>query len=197
MIKVKSEGTTNFLFDYAPWISLGVGILFLAAGFFWLILPQFGALASVNQEIKDKQLVLATGQANIQAAKSLLAKYEKLQISENENLDKINSLLPQENNHEAVISNLEAIVLHNGLLINSVSIAPQDKKADGSSLPANLGAVKISLDLIGVDYQALKNILTAIEHNLRMLDVVAVKFSPKDASANLDILAYYLNEKDL
>jgi hypothetical protein len=50
------------------------------------------------------------------------------------------------------------------------------------------------LDITGVNYEGLKQLLAIIESNLRLLDVKKVSFSPEGNTAQLEIVSYYINQ---
>jgi len=57
-----------------------------------------------------------------------------------------------------------------------------------------LSRVKIILGLSGVDYGSIKNFLSILENNLRLINVTDLNFTASGGSAKLVLEAYYLKK---
>jgi polyribonucleotide nucleotidyltransferase len=135
--------------------------------------------------------------------KSLIDAYEKVNLSDKE---KVNFILAERNIPEELFPQVEALVKKNGLLLESLKIEPEEdaKKSSGisltkkvedkASLPKEIGRVKASLNVIGVDYFSLKSLISAMENNLIVTDIISVNFSPEGGSAELVFYSYYLKK---
>lgn len=129
-------------------------------------------------------------------------------------LDKIDSILPDVLGKDKLLSEMESLILKNGLLLTSLQIeeVKEVKKAispegeTSANLPGaaaqekknkltNVGKIKINVDLAGTNYDNFKKILKAIEDNLRLLDIAKIQFNPDANKTSLEIFAYYLIKK--
>ncbi len=68
----------------------------------------------------------------------------------------------------------------------------QGESGTDSSLPSEIGRIKVTLSIIGVDYFSLKNTLNTIENNLMIMDIISLDFQPSNNSVDLVFYTYYL-----
>jgi len=181
-------------------------LVVLTAGYFLLIQPKYQEMRGEN-EMTSQELQQAYA-----AKQTLLGNLNQLEQSYNQikqaDKDKINAMLPAKAEVERLISELEAIVLKNGLILASLSIEPQEKaktstkveikdensgqKLKIAEMPEGVALVKISMGIVGSDYNGLKNLLRTIENNLRLLDIDKLDYNNAENKASLDLTAYYL-----
>src|SRR3989338_260339 len=125
------------------------------------------------------------------------------------NKDKINVILPDQIEEASLYVNLESLVQSLGIALENISIETVElektKKpvsaasADSSSATAgpapdpkeNINYADIKLELSEVSYPKLKELFSALEYNLRLLDITSYSFDPADGSLTLSLKAYY------
>lgn len=179
-------------------------IVILAGGYFLLLQPKFAAINKEKNLIKGKEAEISSLNNKIKQLEKMKNSYEEIDKID---LDKIDSILPDASGKDKLLSEMENLILKNGLLLTALQIeevketkkiANPEGEGDGSEKKdklANVGKIKINLDLTGTNYDSLKKILKAIENNLRLLDVAKIQFSPESNKTSLEILAYYLIKK--
>jgi hypothetical protein len=188
--------------------ALFIALILLLAGFFLLYNFKYKKIEEkISYAFKIEKPALATGGDLLKNLRQIEKQYDNISQPSKE---KINKLLPSWKNNEEFFPLLEKIVLRNGLLISSLSLEeagggseaamaenqPTDKKQDNSALPDGIGAIKASLEISGLDYAGLKNLLLSFENNLIIIDLKSVNFSPSSKSASLELLTYYLKNEN-
>ena len=68
----------------------------------------------------------------------------------------------------------------------------EEAKAEINDLSEKIGKIHITMSIIGTDYDGLKNLLQAIENNLRLMDMENISWSPDGNSTNLQLVTYYI-----
>jgi len=191
---------TNLLTNYFRRIVFILVITILITGYFIFIKPKYDQMVSnAKSETDELENNYTNRQRYLTRLVHLSVAYR--QISE-ENKAKIEALVPNNPEVEKLISGIESIALKNSLILTSLSVEAQDNKTQPitsedkeiniNQSPGNIATVKISMDVAGTDYFALKNLLKTIENNLRLLDVLSVKFNVGDKKTSLGLQAYYL-----
>ncbi|MBU4347370.1 hypothetical protein KJ586_01775 [Patescibacteria group bacterium] len=208
-----------FLIKYFNLLAIALAAIILIVGFFLLIKPKYNKifqeirLSNESSESKYNAVFAHLAQLN-----KLKAEYEKISP---EGIKKIEIMLPSEKFYEEQFVQLESIVLKNGLLLTSLQISPEElpsgkesaaakaknsqpekNKAAEAGLPEEVTKIKIAMNVAGVDYLGLKNLLYVLENNLQLIDITNLSFSPDQKSAALEMYAYYFvsganNESDM
>lgn len=192
----------SFLIDYFKAIVVVVLLLVLSLGYFLILLPRYRQIAN---EISTTQKEQATEQQKQKLYLDNLAKLNQAYAQlDSVKLQKINDLLPDAPLAEQLMTQLEKTVKDNGAVLTSMTVNPDDKNyspIQDTKLPPSfdpttvkLGKVMITLNLMGLDYQGFKNLLAIFEHNLRLMDVTTVGWSPDSGSVTLQITTYYIKK---
>lgn len=204
--KAKEQRINMFLVRYFKWLVVLFVLIVFISSYIFLIKPKYQKITQLvgankisrEQEYLERKEYLA-------GIKDLINIYKKINLSD---IKKVNLILSKGNNYEELFTQLESIVLKSGLLIKSLKIDSEEyvgkenilkkpkisRKESGtdSSLPSEIGRIKVTLSIIGVDYFSLKNILNTIENNLMIMDIISLDFQPSNNSVDLDFYTYYL-----
>lgn len=213
------QKVNGFLIKYFNLLAIVLAVIILIAGFFLLIKPKYNKisreikLSNENSENKYNAAFNYLAQLN-----KLKAEYEKVSP---EDIKKIEAMLPSEEFYEELFVQLESVVLKNGLLLTSIQISPEGipsgkesaaakarnnpsekNKAAEDILPEEITKIKIAMNVAGVDYFGLKNLLYALENNLQLIDITNLNFSPDQKGVTIEMFAYYFvsganNESDM
>lgn len=187
------------------YFKLSVVILFLLIlllGYFLVIMPKYNRISKEFNDAEDAQL---SKQKNIE---QYLGQLDQLNQTYNnistDDLKKIEILLPSAPQTEQLMAEMQKIADDNGLIMPSLAVVPDDKNyllkpptltstaTDVTKM--SLGKVEISMNLLGLDYKGLKNLLSILEKNLRLMDINRLSWSPDSDSVSLDITTYYLKQ---
>ncbi len=174
-----------------------------------------GYFAFVNPKlIEVKNNISAKKQEKEEKIKSLENYLQKLQnykrdyenVSK-EDRKKIDLMLPEGFSYEDMYRQIELTARKIGLEVISLDISADiDKKASTGrkrrvitktptktvSLPENIGKVSVSMEIGGLNYSGLKNVLAAYEKNLRIVDIQKISWQPNGETVNLTFNTYYL-----
>ena len=192
------KNLNKFFSDYFNWIVAGIVMVVFFSGFFILLLPRYQQAASYL-EISNQQQTL-----NVSAEHVKLNKIQKLLAAYN-SIDKnylaiLNEIAPVVQNKEELFSELNYLISANQLFLTSVSLSAGNSYADQGLVPisgaqgaivGSLQTVKIDIGVRGTNYQTFKNLLSSLENNLRLMDVLSVTFNPQSQDTTLTIDAYY------
>jgi hypothetical protein len=213
------QKVNSFLIKYFNLLAIALAAIILIVGFFLLIKPKYN---KISQEIRlsneNSENKYNAAFAYLTQLNKLKAEYEKISP---EGIKKIEIMLPSEKFYEEQFVQLESIVLKNGLLLTSLQISPEGlisgkesaaakaknsqpekNKAAEAGLPEEVTKIKIAMNVAGVDYLSLKNLLYVLENNLQLIDITNLSFSPDQKSATLEMYTYYFvsganNESDM
>jgi hypothetical protein len=189
-IKTKNENKKFFSGKKMIWAGVFIVAILFVMAIVFIIKPKYELLISITEERKGAEANVAGRIFYEQSLEKLISDYGKIQKDFAEYADKINLILPKEKIHEQLLPAIESLVLKNGLLITNIGISAGEDSA--SEITGGVGEVIISLDLIGVDYGSLKNLLLTLETDLRLKDVTKISFSPDSNTASLELVTYYL-----
>jgi len=141
----------------------------------------------------------------LQAEKNKLTSLQAAVLSYNNinkvDLDRVNTILPDDYDKEALYGEVEEIIKQNGFTPTSISITKDSeivKPDTGSDVKAvvvpeisdKVGTVNVSVNISAIDYAGLKNLLQVFENNLRIINVKKVTLGDKN-SASLEFSTYY------
>lgn len=139
-------------------------IVFLL-GYFW-IFPQYQALQGVNADFRNKRSELQQKEdyfSKIEKASQALEEYKT-------ELSKIDSALPSEPSLSSILNIAERSATENGLILRDVG---DFKVAD---FERELKEIRLEIGFVGA-YPALKNFLSALERNSRLIIAEKITFT--------------------
>jgi len=182
-----------------------IALIILVVGYFWLINPKYKQVTELNIISQNKK------EADYLASKKQLDELNRL-ISGHKNISqvdirRIELALPAEGLPEEIFTQLEFIAKSLGLIIDSIEVEVEEeddkkivKKKDESdksyefNLPSEIKRIRASLDVKGLNYIGLRNLINALENNLRLMDISSVKYDVSNESVTLELFTYYLAE---
>ena len=194
------------LVRYFKWLVAFFVLVVLIFGYFLLLKPKYEGIAKLTSDGQlSKEQEYLERREYLDSLKNLVAVFQSVKLSDREKIDYI---LKKKDVPEELFSQIETIVKKNGLLLKSLKIEPEETDSKSSSqkvsrggeektvvsLPPEIGKIKATLEVLGVDYFGFKSLLTSMENNLMLMDVVNVNFSPEGNSAQLVFYTYYLKK---
>jgi len=216
--EVKKKGINNvsvlnalsFLYHYKYFSAFLISLLILILGYLFMIRPQMQSIFNVQkqteeikQEVKKK---ISVYNDQINDLKTLLSAYEKISFSEKQAVEQI---LPDEQELKELFSQITIIVESGGLLLDSIEVFQEEEVSEsGSEIfrrkktteiieEDNTGIQKISvrINVNGISYPALKNLLANLQNNSRIINVQNIDFDPQDRKAEITLQTYYFKNK--
>ncbi|MFH1427951.1 MAG: hypothetical protein ABIG60_05515 [Patescibacteria group bacterium] len=197
-----------YLSLYFKWLILIISGLILILGIIFFVIPKYNEIREFIRVNEGKNIGDLNEATNyLEKLNDLITIYQKIDTVDIEN---IKSMLPEENIKEDLFTELESIITKNGLLVKSIIInEPEGETANNNqgrkinesqtarlSLPKDIKKIKINLTVVGTNYFSFKNLLKALEKNLRIIDITNLEFSPEGETITLGLETYYLNSQD-
>lgn len=195
----------SFLIKNFKFIIILIVIIVLLLGSYFVLYKKYNKIMVQSEAASEEQKSEYDNQLKyLQELQDLKSVYETISQKD---IDKVLAILPDEQTHEDLLSQVETIILKNGLLLKSLSVEAEGKdKSQRSisttsgggnkedSIPSEIGKVKINMSIIGTDYERFKQLLFVLENNLRLMDIDNLSFSPNEKSTTLSLVTYYLKK---
>ena len=192
----------SFLTAYFKLIIVFISLTIFLAGFFILLIPKYKkAISQVEIAKNNMETEYAEFSRYLNRLETLNSAYRSVDKRE---VDRINSLLPDAPELENLMSQVEAIAKNSGALLVSLGIEDVSGSAKSaanksgakkiSASPDGLNKVKLTANLVGLDYAGFKGLLKVIESNLRLLDIERLSFTPKGNVISLEMTSYYYRQ---
>jgi len=167
----------------------------VASGFFFLLQQKYTSMTEKNRiEEEKKTEELASLQSYSERLRNYRNDYSKISSVDKEKIDAMiaGNYLPED-----VFADMEKLILSRGLILNSIAVSTLsnsgvDTKKTGENGNSGLGEAVIKLDIAGINYEGLKQLLAIIEGSLKLMDVKKINFSPNQNTAVLEISTYFL-----
>ncbi|OGY43322.1 MAG: hypothetical protein A3J62_00375 [Candidatus Buchananbacteria bacterium RIFCSPHIGHO2_02_FULL_38_8] len=184
--KKKKVTFSQFLIRYYKLV-ITLLVVLIGVGGYYLLEPKYQA---VTAEGRYKLDLLREEKQNrtsyLRDLKILMENYNE--ISQDE-VERLNQVLPNEKDIPGLFVQLQALAEEQGFILTSVNISQAASAKDAIS--DKIKRLNVSLNLIGRDYDSLKEFLDLIEYNLRLFDVNAVYFSPDSEGYAINLFTYY------
>lgn len=160
---------------YLPIISIFLLILLILAGiFFWW--PKVEETLDLREKLKIKE---AEVKQREEYPKKLIAISHELEQYSDE-LDKIDSALPEEPSIPVLFNYIQKTTSENGLILESVSLTSVSSAKD------KIGVREVSFSVSATgSYSSFKNFLASIYINARLIDIKSISFTSPDEETGL------------
>ncbi len=160
----------------------------LGAWYFFFLGPLLETIRTDGQySVATAERQFGTKQQEVVAASDLVRQVQQLDMDVKK---KVAIAVPATPDVPGLLAMFDALVHQSGMEIIALDVIPAKDVVRG--LPG-IGVQHVALNVHGGDYLAFRRLLVAIEHNLRLLDVIAIAFNPQTASYTLTIRAYALS----
>jgi len=184
--------------EYFNLLTLLILLVVFALAYFLFIGPKFELTkAAIRENIESQKKLYAEQERKLKDLKTVKEVFDNISPAD---IKKFNNVLPDNYIKEQLFGELEEIVVKDGFLITTMSVASDDKvDADGNAMPAagaptdneKIGKVTVSVSIGAINYQGLKTLLKTFEANSRLFDIESVNFSESGNSAQLEFVTYY------
>lgn len=168
-------------------------ILILILGFIAIVvfldMPEIQGILDLRKNIKNEKEMFLEKQETLAKVEKLGEDYK----ADEENLKKVNYILPSNKDIPNLIVQLEALAFEGGLILENFDLSTTEEKAVSKAAEIrtqeeiqvkNYQTLVIDLKLIG-DYSGLKSFLRAIEENIRLMDIESITLSPQSEESLL------------
>lgn len=182
-----------FLSDYLIWMIVFISFIILLFG--------LGILYKVKYKaVKENYNSIITQQGSqLSEYENFLTDFNKIEDYYNSisaaDIKNINEILPEKPEKEKLISQLEKLVMKNGLIMAAIKIdgGKTEEPVQSANPIDQIGELKIGIDIMGGNYKSLISLLNTLENNLRIINIKKLSFIP-NAGINLEFSTYYLKE---
>jgi Tfp pilus assembly protein PilO len=185
-------------------------IILALVGYFFFIKGVNKELKMVRAELVDKKQEFDRLSVKLDNFSVINKLYEGLS---EEKLEKVKEVLPAEANLPDLLVNLDTLIKNNGFSMEGVEFQIVDAKGQEvfsaknpsteqisneqvaeatSAVKKEIKTINIALNIEGSSYGGLKNLISQLENNLRLFDVVNFGFAGESTSLKIELKAYYL-----
>ncbi len=215
-IKFEQPSPLLLLANQNLWMMLGgIVLLVLVFGYFFILQPKISGISTNNE---DLTVINAKNQASQDLAKNVKAltqSFGTLEASRNEDLKKLQSIVPQGEQLAELFVLAEKLAQRRGFSLNSLDVSSsaentiETKTAVGSeaktestsTVSKELESLSITMVVAQTEaspnsepYLAFKSYLNDLESTVRLLDIESVSFSGSDSgllSMSFTIKTYF------
>jgi Tfp pilus assembly protein PilO len=166
---------------------LFVALLVSCATMYYFVKPLY-------REVKIAKLEISVKEKNIESKKLLLLRVGNFSNGEediNENLGKIDSLIPNRNNYEDYLAHIVKLASAKNIIANDFSVSDEQSSSPRNKIKSN------SLSSVAIDFSAaggflnFVSFLRDIENGIPFIQVEAVSISGGEETATSDLLLNY------
>ncbi len=166
----------------------GAGLIAVAGILFWvLVMPSYDKVSANREALTERKTLLEGRGAIIANVKSLLKDY----AAHADEVKRFSSIVPAQKSAAEIVSAIQTLATQNGVQLNTLAV--------GATLGDTQNPYQDQTIDIGVNgsYPAFKSFLSALEKNIRVIDITSIDASPttEDSpiiSFRLKGTAYYL-----
>lgn len=187
---------------YYKQTTLSSCFLVLLAGYFFVVSPK---ITSINQTIGASLEIERRRQADLEDKIAYLIKLagKRGQLT-GDDIARVNDMLPAEPLLPELFSTIDWLGRDSGVKIGSISISQSalgGKKNDKAlavkeaGLPAGVKPIEVGLSVAAENYSQLKTFLANIERSSRIMDALALNYSPNAGAYTVTVRAYYQPDK--
>lgn len=194
-----------FLNRYFNAVVFAFSLIIIIFGLLIFVKPKYENVKNDISRTKETETVEYLKQsARLNELKKIKESYDKIN---QEDIKKLDLMVPMGLDKEELLAQLEKIILQNGLLFSNLAVKeagekspPADKlvlikesaAASNLSSSGEIKSLNISLPLAGLSYEGLKNVLEVFQNNLRLMDINHLSYDPGGQTINLEITTYYI-----
>ena len=166
-----------------------IALICLAAGvalIVWVIKPIWASTEELRNEIRLKTDEVVKIEVLLTKQDELKQKY----FDSKDDIDRILLALPEGNDVSYDLSQIDAVVKRNGLLLESINFSEGDEDSDTKKI----GPLTTSVDMdLSGSYEAFKGLLRDMESSLRIIEVSSIGISPSKESEESNLFNFSLN----
>ncbi len=139
-----------------------------------LIVPEYGTIQDLKGELNGKSQLYQEQEGALTQVQNLIAQYQGVARLE----ETLMMALPTKEKAADIVHQLDAISRASGVYVRSIGLdyLPVQKVAQ-AAIVKNYGLLRLSVKLNG-SYTAIKDMMEALETNIRIMDVSALKIEP-------------------
>lgn len=200
--KKSNDKIIIFLNDNFNLVIIFILIVFLTLAYMLIIKPKYETtLIGIKDNINQQELFYASQKQRLVDLQTVASLYTDL---EEEDILKVQSILPAEYAKEKLFGQLEDIITQQGVVLSSIDLSkdsesdkpknPVDNQKEiGLKIPSGdkVGIIEVEIQIEAIDYATLKNLLPLLESHVQLLDISSIDFDSEGESVSLSLRTYY------
>lgn len=170
------------------------GLLLAGWGLFWPLLQRESIGDSLSYR-ENTQRVAELQQQKAEVERLLAA----IQAISNEDRALLQAILPSAQEVPTLLAQIESIARQSGLVLTSFTVAetkiPHSRERGGVAVASSpLAVQKLTLNLTfrAGEYAQFKQLVEALERNIRLVDITSMTFSPDAKGYTINAVTYYV-----
>lgn len=170
-------------------------LLFLSYSFF--LKPKADeTINAISENISSHEKLLQAEKNKLASLQEAVIAYKTINPVD---LARVNTILPDDYDKEALYGELEEIIKKNGFIPTLISLTKESEtpvkdsnnpNTTASKTVSKIGVVNVTLNVASIDYAGAKKLLGVLENNLRLIDIKNVNVGD-GRSAVLTFSTYY------
>jgi hypothetical protein len=210
--KIRRKSKINiFLNKYFQFVVIFIVIIILILSFVYILKPKYYKSIEAIQGNWSAQKKIYIEQSNrLNDYKKIVEIYKTISPGQKSRLDDV---LPAKYLKEKLFIELGYILPRNGYQLNDLTMVSdyEEEKEDIFTksrpnskdeiefnelsflqvLPADVGYIKVDLDIGLINYRDFKRLLNILENNIKLIDIYNVSFNPEAESSSISFVTYY------
>ena len=179
-------------------------ILFLFLGYIFFIWPKMTETEeAIRFNLEQQKIIYTVSRTQLANLRALEKLYNNISPTD---LQKFNSVLPDNYPPEKLFGELEEIIARGGWLLDNVALNVEDSSLPTEAVPTeeaevppvtvgttndHVGRISVDLTVSSIDYAGFKNLIRLLETNMRLFDITNVDFMPSEKQAKIVLTTYY------
>lgn len=175
---------------YGRWLIILEMMLILGIGLFFLVRPKWVEVTSDTAGgLSYWQNELASVERDLIDVQKLVKLYNSLNRAER---DKLYKILPDQNESEKLMTQVEALLDSQELILTSFSV---NQVADLASAPTHYSSLNLNIDFSGLrDYQHYKDVIRSLESFIRVMNIDNIYYNTSIEDMSVVATIYYKNK---
>lgn len=158
---------------------IGASIIAVAFLLFWVVaMPLYDKVSANREALAERETLLEGRSAIIESIKAMTKQYTE----HSADVERFASIVPPQKSAAEIVSAIQTLATENGVQLTSLAVGPSLTQSQN---PFQDQTVEIG---INGSYPAFKSFLTALEKNIRVIDITSVDGSP--TTENSPIIAF-------
>lgn len=191
-------------------LALAFSIFIFVYSYLAIIKPKYdGIVTNLQSNINAKDLEYLSKKEKVDSLKELIVFYKGTTQT---NVAKIDRMLPEHYVKERLFVELGHLVVQGGFTLDYVGIERENEmteeereKATGQKkddepktiieareLPKEVDRTQVSLQVSNIDYFGLKYLVSVLENNLKLVDIIDIEFDPGENITVINFWTYHL-----
>jgi Tfp pilus assembly protein PilO len=186
----------TWFLEYYMEVSIGIAIVVFLIGYALVLHPKLQeardfSVSNYELELKEKEKL----EEKLDYLVGLSSQRSRVSKSK---IDKISEILPEKAATPQLITSVEGIAQESGVTIEGIEMSilddyiAEDEQSIANPLPSTVGIVEFNLSLATGPYEQVKLFLENLENSLRILDVIALMYSPLEENYSIIFRSYFL-----